>query len=734
MSIIPINTLPPSSCPAECQGSEQSVQDLVQSVLNIRISHGVTMAACWIFIYPTGIVLARYFKGWSRWLEVHALLQKLGTTGAIGLVFANSLTRTGSDIYSFHSMAGFVILAGLICQICMGTVHKARLMTNRIDVPTVLKALPGMHALLGSCLLMLAPFQMVSGMRRYWGIGSPQEATYYVVIFIWSVIFCWLEYRKYKADLLSKSHTQHNPWITDEAYMALKLMTWEDIVRACSHDAEWIVIRGICYDVRTWRAAHPGGQGRLIQMFGHDATDMFTKGPHAHSSTAWKKMASLAVGRLDENEPEAAKARAEQFMFQLVTVTQMETIGNFKRITCAFDQPVHFVGPGEAVEKPTDRKESGDKQDKSALSKIADKLGGHEKTDEPSKLVIFPGQYCILKASAQDEQAVRQLERPYTPFASSFLKIDVAPVLTRTVHKTLVDPSHTFDLIIKGYKHGKMSKLVESFKVGSQLSVRGPLGVPVRNEHSPDGRWSTLFLVAGGSGITPMLQYLNYHIDYEEDTSNRDTSKWPVIHLIWCARDNTAILASRLTDLETRSKGYLRVTMPNSPEYAASSVRPAFERVVSGKSSTTMPQVQLTSLQESSKLTQPLLEIAFAQTYDDVRRLSPSLLTSAPNASKAAAAKKKKNKSEEEEEEEAAAAAAEEEEEAKEKEEDGKEEATKPSKPPPRPGSAPKWELLFGKKSTKVLVCGPPGFTEAAGDFSKNILGPELSQSALHFF
>lgn len=67
-------------------------------------------------------------------------------------------------------------------------------------------------------------------------------------------------------------------------------------------------------------------------------------------------------------------------------------------------------------------------------------------------------------------------------------------------------PSHTtigyLELVVKGYPEGKMSKHINSLKPGDKLDFKGPiLGIPIiQNEFDSIG------LIAGGSGITPMLQ------------------------------------------------------------------------------------------------------------------------------------------------------------------------------------------------------------------------------------
>ena len=71
-------------------------------------------------------------------------------------------------------------------------------------------------------------------------------------------------------------------------------------------------------------------------------------------------------------------------------------------------------------------------------------------------------------------------------------------------------PSHTtigyLELVVKGYPDGKMSKHINNLKPGDTLEFKGPiLGIPItQNEFDSIG------LIAGGSGITPMLQVTAY--------------------------------------------------------------------------------------------------------------------------------------------------------------------------------------------------------------------------------
>lgn len=137
----------------------------------------------------------------------------------------------------------------------------------------------------------------------------------------------------------------------------------------------------------------------------------------------------------------------------------------------------------------------------------------------PAHVLGLPvGQHIYLSATVKDNLVVR----PYTPVTSD-------------------DDEGYFDLVIKVYfanvhpkfpDGGKMSQYLENMKIGDTILVRGPSG---RLEYRGNGRfairktktselviasYNKVGMIAGGTGITPMLQLIEAAVKDPDDKTH----------------------------------------------------------------------------------------------------------------------------------------------------------------------------------------------------------------------
>jgi cytochrome-b5 reductase len=109
------------------------------------------------------------------------------------------------------------------------------------------------------------------------------------------------------------------------------------------------------------------------------------------------------------------------------------------------------------------------------------------KLSSPRSILGLPiGQHISIGAPLpQPDGSTKEIVRSYTPISGDH------------------QPGY-FDLLIKSYPQGNISKMMASLTVGQPIRVRGPKGAFV---YTPN-MVRHFGMVAGGTGITPMLQII----------------------------------------------------------------------------------------------------------------------------------------------------------------------------------------------------------------------------------
>ncbi|CAG8472965.1 5666_t:CDS:2 [Paraglomus occultum] len=185
---------------------------------------------------------------------------------------------------------------------------------------------------------------------------------------------------------------------------------------------------------------------------------------------------------------------------------------------------------------------------------------------------FLPGDYVELQGRVKGQVIVRS----YTPIEGRM--------------------SNTFSIIVKIYPDGLMSQLLHNQLVGYEVKIRGPFDLSDRigvshlsqnelstvmgrrfsssrsvisntssdynghillNPDASDGCWDELFMIAGGTGVTPMLQLIKYYL--KTLASNRDRRL--SMHLLY-ANDKVEDIIDglKLEGFAALSKGMLTVT------------------------------------------------------------------------------------------------------------------------------------------------------------------------------
>lgn len=117
---------------------------------------------------------------------------------------------------------------------------------------------------------------------------------------------------------------------------------------------------------------------------------------------------------------------------------------------------------------------------------------------DKEQVVGLPVASCLLTGAnigdVKDDGSKGMIIRPYTPTSEP-------------------DAKGSFDLIVKEYPEGKMSKHIANLKVGEPLKFKGPfVKLPYQANMKKE-----IGMVCGGTGITPMYQILKEVLKNPED-------------------------------------------------------------------------------------------------------------------------------------------------------------------------------------------------------------------------
>ncbi|WJX95755.1 NADH-cytochrome b-5 reductase-like protein [Trifolium repens] len=150
---------------------------------------------------------------------------------------------------------------------------------------------------------------------------------------------------------------------------------------------------------------------------------------------------------------------------------------------------------------------------------------------DPTKKLGLDVASCILTRAplGQDaEEKPKYVIRPYTPIS---------------------DPESEgyFDLLIKVYPEGKMSQHFASLKPGDVVEVKGPIE---KFRYTPNMKKS-IGMIAGGSGITPMLQVIEAVLKNSDDKTQ--------ISLIYANVSPDDILLQQKLDILATSQPNLKI-------------------------------------------------------------------------------------------------------------------------------------------------------------------------------
>lgn len=161
----------------------------------------------------------------------------------------------------------------------------------------------------------------------------------------------------------------------------------------------------------------------------------------------------------------------------------------------------------------------------------------------PTHVLGLPiGQHMSLAADIIVDGKPKEITRSYTPISSD------------------EDPGYV-DLLIKSYEKGNISKYMTTLKVGDTMKIKGPKGAMV---YTP-GLVKRFGMIAGGTGITPMLQIIRAIVRGRPRNGGTDTTE---VDLIFAnVNVDDILLKDQLDELNKEDEGFrVHYVLNNAPE------------------------------------------------------------------------------------------------------------------------------------------------------------------------
>ncbi|KAJ5637734.1 NADH-cytochrome b5 reductase 1 [Penicillium lividum] len=157
----------------------------------------------------------------------------------------------------------------------------------------------------------------------------------------------------------------------------------------------------------------------------------------------------------------------------------------------------------------------------------------------PTDILGLPiGQHISLAATIAGQP--KEVVRSYTPISSD-------------------NEAGYFDLLVKAYPQGNISKYLTELKVGQTMKVRGPKGAMV---YTPN-MCRHIGMISGGTGITPMLQVIEAIIRNRPRNGGNDTTKVDLIFANVNAED--ILLKEKLDKLSAEDSDFNVYYVLNTP-------------------------------------------------------------------------------------------------------------------------------------------------------------------------
>jgi NAD(P)H-flavin reductase len=313
-----------------------------------------------------------------------------------------------------------------------------------------------------------------------------------------------------------------------------KVFTRDDVAKHNTVEDFYTIVGNKVYDMTQYVDEHPGGYDLLFRNAGKDSTKDFEA--MFHSVKARNILEKYHVGDLDSSSAQSMTSLTPNYLTRFANKNNISSGGGYPNRsnlivqTNPYDKPQpsfpfpnsrvmghSFKVPGkvpvlnpetnqQVFSSPAIQLESTEEDVAMSDKKFKKyKLTQVRSVSHDTKVFIFEvangkriplgaGQHIQICVSTKsvDNKPPERIVRKYTPIE---------------IH------DGRFEVLIKQYEQGIVSRYIFNMKIGEKIFMRGPFGA---FNYSPN-KYKSLGMVAAGTGITPMYQIIREVVKNVED-------------------------------------------------------------------------------------------------------------------------------------------------------------------------------------------------------------------------
>jgi nitrate reductase (NAD(P)H) len=258
---------------------------------------------------------------------------------------------------------------------------------------------------------------------------------------------------------------------------SFKVYNVDEVSKHNSKEDCFVIVHNKVYDVTQYMKEHPGGETLIFASAGKDVTDSFEA--MVHSTKARKLLRNLQVGELKSSNslsPFSNMSLGMNVGYQNMSNETLQPIFKYgKKVPLEMNQQKLNI----SISAPMDDKKP--KFYKFELKQI-------EQINHNTKIFFFkiPMNYNF-EMKACRHVVIRffdnfeSIQRKYTPLSCD---------------------NGVMKLLIKKYEGGEMSTFIHNLKIGEIIEI----SQPIESFSYQKNKFKEIFMIAGGTGITPMIQ------------------------------------------------------------------------------------------------------------------------------------------------------------------------------------------------------------------------------------